>query len=948
MIFFNNIIKRVANFSIQSYDLNKHDLPDFFENNELFNLCLLTASGSLYNALSKNRTQKTEASLSNYFLRAHFNPTPFGVFNSVGTLQWDTETNIIKNDSLRFLVKYDNFFISSKLNEGPSDNWKHLNYCVNPSVYFMDKEKLNFYKSKNQADDKIELNYTELDVDEDLQWLLDQFKYPKKMDLVIKDLISQGFDTEEVETFLLEIIETGLIIEFFLYESYAGKLNSPYAAYLSGLVQKKEHLIETKEELTNFIKTYIKEQDDFFEENDRPKNFYAINSFETEGGSLNFEIQSKIQKYIDFTVNYNSQTTIINDNLNKFNAKLSEKYNDGFIPLNDIFNPYSGINYRALKEEKELKLHQDILLKIIASDNSELFLNLPVSDNIDIKASKLPVTFNVILETLICKKSGESIIYVLGMGDPSALNLISRFSDITKDACEDIVNYEKEIHKSKIVADIKCVGSFRSINVAPVEQRYDYCIPINASYTEAGNPILLSDLFIHLHGKNISLISKQHQKEVLPKKGSAINQMLFDSDAYNFLCDYEFYNKEIYGVNFNFNLYRNFIPYVPRLYLEEGILLQPAQILLIDTNFDLSGFSAYLLKKRIEYSFAKKITILDKRRLVVLDLDSQDNISYLLEKLKTDKFFYISECLYESFDPSISRGNENFAHELVVSVKNSHYLRPHNNYDAVHINKVTSQNAAVVSHWLYLEVFCNVHSDPEIFKIIQNEIIAENKTDQFFFVNYNNPDRHLRLRFKTKSIENKQFIINIIHKLKSKNVISKYHILPYEQELYRYGGLEMMEFSEDVFNLDSRDLLQHILDNDLEEKTVEITAILKIKNYLAFLNFSIDDMIQNCEDVIKNYSQEFELTGELRKEFNKDFAVMKFEIEKYDYGNFLDNDSLKNKFSKNISKVPDMASYAWLLIHMSMNRHFKQKQRFNEFKMYYLTKSYLNHLKYKK
>jgi thiopeptide-type bacteriocin biosynthesis protein len=949
MIFFDTIVKRVTNFSIQSYDQHKYDLSNFIETNELFNLCILTASESLYNDVNKNKSKKTEGSLANYFIRAHFNPTPFGVFNSVGVLKWGNETIIPKTDTLRLMVKHDNLFVSSKINEYIVDNWFHLSYCPNPSIYFLNDEKIGFYKSKNQTNDKIEISYTEIDYDEDLRWLINQFEGGKKMNLVLEDLIQQGYERIDVESFLLETIDTGLIIETFVFNSYTNKLYNPFNAYFSELIAKKDFLLETKKDITNFSETYIKEQNIFFEKNDKPKDFYAINSFDLETGTLDKNIQNKIKSYIDFAVHYNNQTTPINDHLAKFINKVKDKYNEGFVPINTIFNPYSGISYTGIKTENELKLHQDIVMKILALNGNSLFLNLPTEDNLQIKNTKLPASFIVILETLICKTTGESIVHIHSMGDPSALNIISRFSDISQNACQDIVTYEKEVNRNKILADINCVGNFRSINVAPTEQRHDYCLPINTSYNEANNPVFLSDIYVHLHNNDFSLVSKKHKKQVLPKKVSAINPRLLDSDVYNFLCDYEFYNQELYSVNFNFNAYHLRLPYVSRIYLEKGILLHPAQILLVYNNFSLEEFVFYLEVKLKQHSFSKKIKISESFREVILDTEDENHVGLLYEKLKKVKQIYVSECLYESFTPEVAKGTENFAHELVVSVKNPHYTRQNIDYSTMDISFAESQNTAVVSDWLYLELFCNTYADSEIFSAVYNEIILEYKADLFFFVNYANPDRHLRLRFKTDSIENKQYIINVIQNLKFRNIISKYRIVSYEQEIHRYGGIEMMKLSETIFDMDSKDLLVNVINKNLNDDASRIISILKIKNYLIFLGYSLDEMILYCNTCINNFSKEFELTSQLRKEFNKKYSGIRSEIDNCVYESFFKDELFKDTFLKLLQQSEsNKFSYTWLIIHMSMNRHFNDKQRYNEFKSYYFLKCYLNQIKFKK
>lgn len=950
MIFFDTIVKRVANFSIQSYEQHKDDLPAFFKDNGLFKLGVLTASGSLYNDILKNKSEKIEGSLYNYFIRAHFNPTPFGVFNSVGFLKWDEANALPKADDMRLMVKYDNLFVSSRINESIENNYLYSSYCTNPSIYFLSNEKIGFYKSQNKVNDKIEISYTEVDADEDLIWLLKKFEFGNKINVVVADLVQQGFEEEDVENFMLETIEAGLIIETFLFDAYTEKLYNQYNPYNSAIITKKEHLLKTTYEIEKFAEDYIVEQELLFGDDARPKDFYAINSFETTAGSLDINIQEKVKKYIDFSVHYNSDTHPINDHLEKFVNLVQDKYNEGFVPLSTVFNPYSGIVYDDIKTEQHLKLDKDILTKILTSANNDLFLNLAVDDKTTLKADKLPASFNIILETLVCKSSGESIIYIRGMGDSSALNLISRFSDVTQDACDDIINYEKQANPGKILADINCVGNFRSINVAPTRQRFDYCLPVNTAYKQEDNPILLSDLYIHLHNNKISLVSKKYQKEVLPKKVSAINQKLLDSDIYNFLCDFEFYNQEIYSVNFNFNAYEFQLPYVPRIYLEKGVLLYPAQILLVYDNFSAEEFRIYLSEKIQQYSFSKKIVISEMHRVVTLDIENKKNVDLLYERLKNIKHLYVSECLYDHFNPGVERSSENFAHELIVAVKNPYYKRQNLNYSNMDFDAAGSPNTAVVSDWLYLDLFCNMYADSELFKTVYNKIILENKAEQFFFVNYMNPDRHLRLRFKTKSIENKQYIISLVHELKLKNIISKYHIRPYEQEVHRYGGTEMMEFSEIVFDLDSSDFLINVAGQDLEENQEKIIAIFKVKNYLNFLGFSLDEMIFHCESAIENYSKEFELTAQLRKDFNKDYASIKLEIDQYQYYDFLNFKNLKADLNEKINRASNFKinKYAWLMIHMSMNRHFKENQRFNEFKIYYFTKLYLNQIKFKK
>jgi lantibiotic biosynthesis protein len=950
MNFFNQIVKRVANFSIQSYENNKGNLYDFYESNSLFKLCVLTASESLYNDLNKNKTKKTEVSLYNYFARAHINPTPFGVFNSVGLLEWGEKTNIFKTNDLSLFVKYDNLFLSSKIDEDFEKKWTYLSYCPNPTIHFVNDKKIGFYKSKIKEKDKIEIVFNEIDFDEDLSWLLDQFKNGNKIDSVIKELELQGFDRVDVEAFLVETIKAGVIIETFLFDSYASKLNSLFEPYYSNLINQKKHDIVTGIDIDNFRKKYSSELDRMFQDNDSPKNFYAINSFDFQDkGILDTEIKEKINQYIDFVTQYNSNSSPLTKKINKFIDKLQERYNDGFIPINDIFNPYSGISYLEIESENKIELHKDILLKILNSTDKSLFLNLTTEKNIEIKSKKFPATFTVILETLISKKSGESVVYIRDIGYQSALAMISRFSDVTQTACEEIVKFEKEVNSDKIIAEVNCVGTFRSINISPTEQQYDFSLPINTAYCEASNPILISDIYAHLEKGNLLLVSKEHQKQILPKKVSAINSRLLESDVYNFLCDYELYNQEIYPVVFDFNLYQHTLPFIPRIYLCEGVLLYPAQLMLVYDNFNIDEFRCYLKTKIDQYGFSQNIIIKNSNNEIVIDIENFENLKKLYEKLKEKKWFYVKEYLYENFVPNITNGDENYAHELVVGVQNPHFKRKNVDYSKLDISYVNSQKAALISDWLYLELYCKSQANSEILNIIFNEIISTNKVDQFFFVNYYIPERHLRLRFKTESIKNKEYIINIVQDLKIRNIVKTYKILPYNQEVNRYGGSEMMNLTEIIFDLDSRDYLNNIVIENLNEKDLKTLAVLKIRNYLYFFNFTLNDAINFCEEAISNFSKEFDFTSLLRKEFNKEYSEIRTDLIKHKYETIFNNDDFKKLYISQLQEIKTSSSEIfWSTIHMSMNRHFSNNQRFNEFKTYYFTKCYLNQLKFTK
>ncbi|MBJ2125978.1 thiopeptide-type bacteriocin biosynthesis protein [Flavobacterium sp. IB48] len=947
MIFFDAIIKRATNFSVQSYSIHRNDVVDFFDANDLFQLSVLISSNSLYHDVKKNKRDKIESSLSKYYTRAHFNPTPFGLFSSVGLANWGTSTKLPKSKSIKLSITHDNLFLSLHQNSKLKADWKGLKYSINPSLHFLGSDKIGFYNSEAKKNDRIEINFVELDYDDNLEWLLEKFRESADIGRVINDLLLEGFDADEVEVYLLQLIDVGLLIENFLFNPYGKKLEASFPVYFSDLINKKSYYLHGSKDAKLFNDQYILEQDLFFKETENKRFSHSINSFDLQIGSVNSNIQPLIEKYIDFILSYNFNTKPVTGKINEFIAKVAENYNDGFIPLNSIFNPYSGIRYQDDNSDFILKLHQDIFCKIIASTEKELFLNLPGEANLDEKKKQLPLTFNVLIEILKSKDTGEEIVFMRGLGGGSAVDIISRFSEVNSELCREIIDYEKNANKNIILADVNCVGNFRSINISPKEQLYDYCIPINTSYAESKNPIFASDIYAYLESGKMRLVSKEHQKEIKPKKVSAINPKMSESELYKFLCDFEVYNEEIYGINFDFNAYSCFRDFVPRIYLESNILLAPAQILLVDNNYSFEEFKSYFLEKIRKFDFSRTVNFYYLKGNSIIDASKDEELKIIYDSLKTRDYCYVSENIYEQFHPAVENDSGNYAHELIVSVKNSHYKSEEFTRDIV-INSAGNANIPLVSDWIYFEAYCNSYADNDILKSIYSELCTANKFTEFFFVHYDSNGRQLRLRFKTDSVDNKRDIINFVDNLKLRNMIKKYQILPYEPEIFRYGGSTLMRFAEFIFNLDSKDLIENVILKDLDSAEHSIVAMHKIINYLDLAGFTNDQMIHYCENCIENFSKEFKLTADLRKKFNEEYAKIRFSAETYNYTSFVNDAELKSRLSEELKQntIP-AASYIWLVIHMSMNRHFNEKQRFNEFKSYYLTKCYLNQLKFK-
>ena len=397
------------------------------------------------------------------------------------------------------------------------------------------------------------------------------------------------------------------------------------------------------------------------------------------------------------------------------------------------------------------------------------------------------------------------------------------------------------------------------------------------------------------------------------------------------------------------NIYKIFFkPFIPRIFLDQTILLAPAQILLIHKTNDYREFKDYLQSKLSKYNLFKKVVINDVKGGLVVDTEIDSHVQLLFKKLKEIRYLYVSECLYDSYLPCVTDVTHNFAHELIVSVKNTSFDIIEKNYSDLQIEQIKSGHIPFINDWLYLELYCSSYATIDILKYINDFILVERAVKQFFFVRYNTIDNHLRVRFKIKSASGKKFIIQSLAKLKHNCTISKYIILPYAPEVERYGGYDLLRVAEQLFDLDSRNVIKDIINQNLTQIEAQLLSILKIKFFLELIDFDIEQMLFICETNILSFSKEFNLDRQTRNLFNKEYKSNISKLNNFKCSDFIITSKLKNTLHKNLKKNKiSKINYVSLLIHMSMNRHFIEDQRFNELKSYYVTKLYLNQLKFK-
>lgn len=266
-------------------------------------------------------------------------------------------------------------------------------------------------------------------------------------------------------------------------------------------------------------------------------------------------------------------------------------------------------------------------------------------------------------------------------------------------------------------------------------------------------------------------------------------------------------------------------------------------------------------------------------------------------------------------------------------------------------------------HWLYYKIYSGPKTSDkiltEIVKPLTEKLRAKQIINKWFFIRYNDPRYHLRLRFHSEDKSQIGTIINELHsQLKQfldQGLIWKVQSDTYMRELKRYGT-NTIELAEMLFYYDSK-MIVDFLDMIEGEEGEELRWLFALKATDALLDSFQYSNLKKREllDGLKTgYAQEFGKTKFLGKQINDKYRANRSKIE--DFILFKENekpeyepiiDILREK-EHNISAIANsilklqqdgqleldiddlMASY----IHMQMNRIFKSKNRLNEMVCY--------------
>lgn len=877
----------------------------------LYSECLKLKQGGI---LTPKEEDKVKRSVLKYTYRMATRCTPFGLFSGCHVSSWVNEAAqvVINKSEIRRHTRLDMHYLCAlSQNLGlRSAIRNNILYYTNNSIYVIGSEMRYVeyaYFSENRS-----YQICSAAQNEYLDMIVKEARAGKYLHELVA-LITNA-DTEitefEVKGFLNELINSQILIselepsatdENFLLKIIA-VLNkiAPRDETVEEILSKLNELHATLERINNNqyaavegYKHIVAIVEALGVPFDEAKLFHTdIYKNEVSGG-----VPSGFKKQLTEAMALLNRITPYNDNKNlkKFKENYTKRYEEKEMPLLTVLDTESGIGYLSTPKNQDItplidditlpsrsldqtsitwnKLEQLLNKKILNSaDNCIEILDEDVK-NFELNWDNLPPSFPVMFKTL-----SENEIFIESCGGSSAVNLLGRFANgdtAIHQITREIAEREQSLDDNVAFAEIVHLPDDRIGNILLHPPFRKYEIPyLSNSNTGASETLELSDLYVSVKNDRVILRSEKLNKIVIPRLSNAHNYSHNALPVYQFLCDLQNQGKRG-GLFFHWGGLSRIHQHFPRVKYKGAILSlaqwnikrpDVADIVNADEQ-SRAGHIATFLKK---WNIPRHAVLAEGDNELYIDFENDKLVNVWLEYIKKRSVTTLKEFIHSGYGVIDHADEQSYSNQMIALVQSN---KP--SYQNLVPKPVTTapvkRTFALGSEWVYFKIYCGVRLADKILtdvvKPVYETLEAGNYIDNWFFIRYNDPDFHLRVRFHLNDPAQIGHIIRVFNSYADTHLESgsiwKIQNDTYNRELERYGN-NSIETIEKIFHQDS----------------IAVVNMLKSVQYDERENFRWMWAVKSVDELLKSFGlttqQRFDLIDSLRESFAKEFNSNKF------------------------------------------------------------------------
>jgi thiopeptide-type bacteriocin biosynthesis protein len=603
--------------------------------------------------------------------------------------------------------------------------------------------------------------------------------------------------------------------------------------------------------------------------------------------------------------------------LGGFGEQFRDRFGDREVPLLQALDGEVGISVDPTANQGSSELIRDLplrrmdlpsdpstqrdrtLLKLVASaiatGKDEIKLEEDQLQTIEQgSVGSLPAAVTVLVTILA--KSQQALdngnFRILLGGCTMSASLLARFcylDPVLTEYVRTMLRHEQEMLPDAILADIVHQPAGEKLgNVLCRPHLLDFEIPVDGrSDLPPEQQILLSDLTVSVNASGEIIVrSKARGKQVVPR---LLNAHTFAAKTnmpiYRFLCALQFQGiKSTFRWSWG-HLFESF-PYLPRITIGRLILARarwhvPADEIAGLREGDLRARWARTQAWRIQRKLPRFAFLMRGDQQLPIDLENPLSVNILCKSVEKSKQAMLCEMLEIADGLSVSGPEGHFHHEAAVPfLIRSAPKRSVNGY-STSSNENADYTFPPGSSWLYVQVYCSPHTADRILvervAPLLKEFEAEKIMRRWFFIRFDDPAHHLRLRIHCDddSAVSRLFakLATATRELVRAEWATSVRFDTYMREVDRYGGIYGVECAEKLFNVDSEYVLETLnltARNDAHEPRW-LSAIRSVNALLTDFNFTCAEKREIMGRLRERYRREFDADAVTRHKISRLF-----------------------------------------------------------------------------
>lgn len=261
-------------------------------------------------------------------------------------------------------------------------------------------------------------------------------------------------------------------------------------------------------------------------------------------------------------------------------------------------------------------------------------------------------------------------------------------------------------------------------------------------------------------------------------------------------------------------------------------------------------------------------------------------------------------------------------------------------------------------NWLYYKIYTGEKTTDiiltQVIKPIIHKLFEHKFIDKWFFIRYNDPNNHLRVRFYCLDPKYLGDIISCIYEhinffIKSE-LIYKLEITTYSREIERYGA-KHIHLAERLFFVESEIIINFLDIIDGEEQELRWLFALRLLNDML-TDFRLDNnqKLELINGLKLAFGNEFGMNKMLKKQIDSKYRRYKLIISEFLNSTYedkpeyepiwtllktksKDRETIVNEIVETTNEI-ELNSYLGSYSHMLINRIFRSKNRLHELVLY--------------